>query len=101
MAHSHTHDGGHAHDHGHDHGEAAHDHGNWTRDHVFLGAGHGRSESKARLAALVTAIFMLVEIASGLSRNDRVIDNPPDSIRAGDQVRIATAGADGGGHGQP
>jgi RND family efflux transporter MFP subunit len=39
-----------------------------------------------------------VEIASGLSASDRVIDNPPDSIRAGDAVRVAQAGADGGGH---
>lgn len=37
-----------------------------------------------------------VEIASGLTREDRVIDNPPDSLRAGDLVRIASA-ADAGG----
>jgi hypothetical protein len=30
-----------------------------------------------------------VEIASGLTRQDRVIDNPPDSLRSGDQVRVA------------
>jgi multidrug efflux system membrane fusion protein len=40
-----------------------------------------------------------VEIASGLTSAERVIDNPPDSLRPGDQVRIATAGlAAGGGH---
>jgi len=33
-----------------------------------------------------------VEIAAGLARSDRVIDNPPDSLRAGDQVRLAGAG---------
>jgi cation diffusion facilitator family transporter len=44
---------------------APHDHGMWTKDHVFLGAAHGRSESKAKLAALVTALFMTVEIACG------------------------------------
>jgi multidrug efflux system membrane fusion protein len=32
-----------------------------------------------------------VEIASGLTSADRVIDNPPDSLRAGDQVKIAAA----------
>jgi cation diffusion facilitator family transporter len=37
----------------------------WTKGHVFLGAGHGRSESRTKLAALVTAIFMTVEIACG------------------------------------
>jgi len=37
-----------------------------------------------------------VEVASGLSAADRVIDSPPDSLRAGDAVRIAGAGpADG------
>jgi RND family efflux transporter MFP subunit len=34
-----------------------------------------------------------VEIASGLSRNDKVIDNPPDSLRSGDQVQVAAADA--------
>ncbi|MEI9989153.1 MAG: efflux RND transporter periplasmic adaptor subunit [Rhizomicrobium sp.] len=32
-----------------------------------------------------------VEIAAGLSPSDRVIDNPPDSLRPGDEVRLATA----------
>lgn len=31
-----------------------------------------------------------VEIASGLTASDRVIDNPPDSLRAGDVVRVAS-----------
>jgi RND family efflux transporter MFP subunit len=30
-----------------------------------------------------------VQVSSGLTPADRVIDNPPDSLRAGDQVRIA------------
>ncbi len=30
-----------------------------------------------------------VEIAAGLTRRDRVIDNPPDSLRAGDGVRVS------------
>jgi len=36
-----------------------------------------------------------VEIASGLQRDDRIIDNPPDSLRAGDSVRIANSGRGG------
>jgi cation diffusion facilitator family transporter len=61
--HDHAH---HDHDHGHGHAATAtHDHGVWTQDHVFLGGGHGRAESRAKLAALVTAVFMLVEIACG------------------------------------
>lgn len=34
-----------------------------------------------------------VEIASGLTRRDRVIDNPPDSLKPGDTVRLADATA--------
>ena len=64
MAHDHT---LHSHDHdlGHDH-DPPHSHGIWTRDHVFLGAGHSRAESRARAAAIVTAVFMVVEIGFGL-----------------------------------
>src|SRR5579862_1998881 len=70
MAHEHVHPGhvhhGHDHDH-HDHDHApAHDHGSWTRDHIFLGQGHGSAERKARLAAIVTAVFMAVEIVCGM-----------------------------------
>jgi RND family efflux transporter MFP subunit len=32
-----------------------------------------------------------VEVAAGLTRRDRVIDNPPDSLRQGDQVRVMPA----------
>jgi cation diffusion facilitator family transporter len=72
MAHDHAlHDHHHGHDHGHghahDHGEAAHNHGVWTRDHVFLGHGHERSESRAKWAAIVTGLFMVVEIGCGLA----------------------------------
>ena len=69
MAHEHVHPGHvhHGHDHhDHDHHEPAHAHGSWTRDHVFLGQGHGSAERKARLAAIVTAVFMVVEIVCGL-----------------------------------
>ena len=34
-----------------------------------------------------------VEISAGLSANDRVIDNPPDSLQSGDAVRTAKSGA--------
>jgi len=47
----------------HDH---AHDHGLWTHDHRFLGPGHEHAERRARSATLLTAAFMLVEIAAGL-----------------------------------
>jgi cation diffusion facilitator family transporter len=54
------------HDHAHSHAAQPHDHGIWTRGHEFLGAGHGRAEARARLAALVTAAFMVVEIICGI-----------------------------------
>jgi hypothetical protein len=37
----------------------------------------------------------VVEIASGLTPDDRVIENPPDGIGTGDQVRLAGATAGG------
>lgn len=44
-----------------------HDHGLWTHDHVFLGHGHERAERRARLATILTAVFMVVEIAAGFA----------------------------------
>ncbi len=67
MTTSHDH---HGHDHERDHGHAVekpHDHGIWTRDHVFLGQGHSRAEARAKWAAIVTAVFMCVEIVCGLA----------------------------------
>jgi len=37
----------------------------------------------------------IVELASGLATNDRVVENPPDGIGNGDQVRLAGAAAAG------
>jgi len=69
--HTHGHAHGHSHDHGHDHHQdqaaSPHDHGIWTRDHVFLGSGHSRAETRAKWAAIVTALFMVVEIVCGLA----------------------------------
>jgi cation diffusion facilitator family transporter len=48
------------------HEHVRHDHGLWTHDHHFLGHGHERSERRARAATLLTAAFMVVEIAAGL-----------------------------------
>lgn len=42
-----------------------HDHA-WTHDHVYLGAGHERAETRTRLVVYMTAAFMVVEIAAGL-----------------------------------
>ena len=67
--HSHSHGHSHGHDHDHTHGHAADDHGHgiWTRDHVFLGHSHSRAERRATWAAIVTALFMVVEIVCGLA----------------------------------
>ncbi len=48
--------------------------------------------------AVVRDLGTTVEVAAGLTPADRVIDSPPDSLRAGDQVRIAaTSAASAGG----
>jgi len=39
----------------------------------------------------------VIELASGLSPDDRVIQNPPDGIATGAEVRLAVAGAPGDG----
>jgi cation diffusion facilitator family transporter len=76
MAHDHTlHPHDHVDDHGHhthdhapkapDHG--AHNHGIWTRDHVFLGSTHSSAEARAKWAAIVTALFMVVETICGFA----------------------------------
>jgi len=44
-----------------------HDHGLWTHDHRFLGHGHEQSERRATLAAGITTVFMVVEIAAGFA----------------------------------
>jgi hypothetical protein len=31
-----------------------------------------------------------VDVGSGLSPNDRIIDNPADALRDGDEVRVAS-----------
>ena len=43
-----------------------HDHGVWTHDHIYLGHGHEKAESRARIVAWLTAAFMVVEIVVGL-----------------------------------
>jgi len=43
-----------------------HDHTQWTHGHVFLGYGHARAESRARLVTVLTALFMVLEIVTGL-----------------------------------
>src|SRR6202020_2104471 len=47
--------------------DSAHDHDAWTHGHVYLGHGHGHAERRTRIAAIVTAVFMAVEIAAGLA----------------------------------
>ena len=63
---THTDDHDHAHGHGHAAAPDPHSHGAWTRDHLFLGKGHSRAEARATIAAVLTALFMVVEIVCGL-----------------------------------
>jgi hypothetical protein len=32
-----------------------------------------------------------VDISAGISRNDRIIDNPADALQDGDEVKVAAA----------
>ncbi|MGV2289822.1 efflux RND transporter periplasmic adaptor subunit [Trinickia sp. YCB016] len=43
--------------------------------------------------SIATDLGTQVEIASGLNTDERVIDNPPDSLASGDQVRLASGAA--------
>jgi membrane fusion protein, multidrug efflux system len=63
---------------------------------AIVGAG-GRVTMKP--VTIVRDLGTTVEVAAALTPADRVIDNPPDSLRPGDQVRIAvpTARASGAG----
>ena len=38
----------------------------WTHDHVYLGEGHSRAETRTRFVVYLTAAFMVVEIVAGL-----------------------------------
>jgi cation diffusion facilitator family transporter len=43
-----------------------HDHADWTHGHLFLGHTHERAESRTRLVTILTALFMVFEIAAGV-----------------------------------
>jgi RND family efflux transporter MFP subunit len=49
-----------------------------------------------RSVAIARDLGATVVTASGLTPADRVIESPPDSLRAGDQVRIASTAGSGG-----
>jgi RND family efflux transporter MFP subunit len=44
-----------------------------------------------RTIAVSNDLGSVVEVASGLTGSDRIIDNPPDSLEDGDQVKVAPA----------
>lgn len=50
--------------------------------------------ARLRQVTLGTDFGRTIEIRSGLTAGDRVIDSPPESLADGDEVRVATAGAD-------
>jgi len=43
-----------------------HDHADWTHGHLFLGHAQERAESRTRLVTILTALFMVFEIAAGV-----------------------------------
>jgi RND family efflux transporter MFP subunit len=52
------------------------------------------SDNRVRMKSIAigTDLGNSVIVASGLKRDDRVVDNPPDSLADGDTVRVAHAG---------
>jgi cation diffusion facilitator family transporter len=48
-----------------EHSHTDHDHA-WTHDHIYLGAGHARAESRTFFVVYLTAAFMGVEIVAGV-----------------------------------
>jgi len=48
-----------------------------------------------RAVSIERDLGAVVELASGLAPNDRVIENPPDGIGNGDSVRLAGAATGG------
>ena len=62
MAHDHSHAAGHAHDHDHAHG---HSHGH-AHAHDHHHGDDSKNESRIAIAALLTGVFMVVELAGGL-----------------------------------
>ncbi len=48
----------------------------------------GTDHVRMKVISIQRDLGASVEVGSGLSQNDRVIDNPPDAIRDGDPVRI-------------
>ncbi len=48
----------------------------------------GTNHVRMKVISIQRDLGASVEVGSGLSQNDRVIDNPPDAIRDGDPVRI-------------
>jgi RND family efflux transporter MFP subunit len=55
------------------------------------------ADNKVTLKSVTVArdLGAVIELASGLSANDRLIESPPDGIANGDPVRVATANATG------
>lgn len=64
-----------------------------TEPQVAVVGEHDRAMLKP--VTIATDLGTRVEIASGLTAGDRVIDNPPDSLASGDLVRLAATQATG------
>jgi RND family efflux transporter MFP subunit len=56
------------------------------------------SDNRVSLKRVTVArdLGTVIEISAGLTANDRIIDSPPDGIRKGDQVRVASGSTSGG-----
>jgi RND family efflux transporter MFP subunit len=57
---------------------------------MFVATVNAQSHIVMKKVMIGRDLGQTVEVTSGLSREDRVVDNPPDSLRSGDLVRVDT-----------
>jgi hypothetical protein len=62
----------------------------FRQDGLELAVVNEDSRVELKLVLVKADLGTQVEIGSGLSATDRVIDNPPDSLTSGDRVRVAS-----------
>jgi RND family efflux transporter MFP subunit len=61
----------------------------FTDDGTAVAVVGGDNKVRVKPVTILRDYGTSVEIASGLARDDRVVDNPPDALKPGDAVRVA------------
>ena len=58
---------------------------------MFVATVNAQSHIVMKKVTVGRDLGQTVEVSSGLSRDDRVVNNPPDSLRSGDLVHVEMA----------